>query len=318
MWRTLIVSLALICLVLLGWYAVRKFPGRIESDLRSRAQTALAARAPNVIVQASQRDIVLSGRVADDNERASIERLVSDLSGVRSVVSQLGTGDAAAPTPPVEPDVVGSGADATADAGADASTPEAEVTADAAADAGPTDAGDLVADAATEVAGDASGEVATLELDALEPEEVAADTSATDTAPAPVDTAAPAAGKLTPAQCKDLIAKTVEGEKRIAFRSNTGKLTEEGEARLAEVFAILQRCPDATGVIEAYHDDYGDPDKLKTLTQIRAYNTHKRLVDLGMDEKRFRYIGLGYRNMRYRGPGERVLNQRVEFNITVE
>ena len=39
---------------------------------------------------------------------------------------------------------------------------------------------------------------------------------------------------------------------------------------------------------------------------------------MGMDEKRFRYIGLGYRNMRYRKPSERVLNQRIEFNITVE
>jgi len=126
-------------------------------------------------------------------------------------------------------------------------------------------------------------------------------------------------GALTPAECKSIIDAMIEGDKRIMFRSNTGKLTDEGEATVKAVADVLARCPTATGSIEGYHDDYGDPDKLKELTQIRAFNVHKRLADHGIDKSRFRYIGYGYRNMRYGGkPGMRVLNQRVEINITVE
>lgn len=310
MWRALIVSLALICLVLLGWYAIKKYPGRIEADLAARAQEVLAKRVPGVIVQASQRDLVLSGRVETDEDRIRAERFASEVSGVKLVVSQLEIGAATppAPAPTPEPtpeaDVIAA-PDATSDVQADvqdtAAAPDQAVAAsDTTADteAGPSD----------EVQADAGPTADTVAAAAAE---VQADTAA----PAPQPSAT---GTLTPAQCKEAIAKAVDGDKRVKFQSMTGKLTDEGLARLAEVWELLKRCPDAKGVIEAYHDDYGDPDKLKTLTQIRAYNTHRRLVEMGMDEKRFRYIGLGYRNMRYRKPSERLLNQRIEFNITVE
>lgn len=302
MWRALIVSLALICLVLLGWYAIKKYPGRIEADLASRAQTALAARVPGVTVMASQRDLVLSGRVETEEDRARAQAFVLEVSGVKSVVNQLQVGTATpepSPEPVPAPDT---SADTTQ---ADTAQPDTEQpdTQPALVDAGPVD----VADTAAEVVDAAIADTAVL------------DVAAPDAATAAPDTAKAApAGALTAAQCKETIATMLEGDKRIMFHSNTGKLTDDGQKRLSEVWAVLSRCPEAKGTIEAYHDDYGDPDKVKTLTQIRAYNTHKRLVDMGMDEKRFRYMGLGYRNMRYRKPGERLLNQRIEFNITVE
>ncbi len=307
MWRTIIVSLALICLLLLGWYAVRKFPGRIEADLQLQAQTALASRVPNVVVRASQRDLVLTGAVATDAERTAAEILAKELSGVKSVVNEVVVrADGGAPAPnPIDPP-----------------TPSPDTQSPDAADAAAANAPDVVADKP-----DASN---VLEMEALEPDEPAADATTVDAtattdaeakAPeGPTDTAvAPEpTGTLTAAQCKEAVQAAIEGDKRITFVGMSGKFTPEGEKKLDEVWAILKRCPDAKGTIEAYHDDYGDPDKLKTLTQVRAYNTHKRFVDQGMPEKRFRYVGLGYRNMRYGGGAKRVLNQRVEFNITVE
>jgi len=312
MWRTIIVSLALICLLLLGWYAVRKFPGRIEADLQLQAQTALASRVPNVLVRASQRDLVLTGAVATEAERSAAETLARDLSGVKTVVNEvvIRSGSEAPAPGPTEPPAPSP----------DTPAPDVAAVADAAAANAP--------DAGTEKS-DASN---VLEMEALEPDEPAADATSVDASAAdaeakapegpdvsPDTAAAPApTSTLTAAQCKEAVLAAIEGEKRITFVGMTGKFTPEGEKKLDEVWAILKRCPDAKGTIEAYHDDYGDPDKLKTLTQVRAYNTHKRLVGQGMPEKRFRYVGLGYRNMRYGGGAKRVLNQRVEFNITVE
>ena len=294
MWRALIVSLALICLVLLGWYAIKKYPGRIEASLATRAQAAVVGKVPGVTVQASQRDLVLSGRVGTADDKARAEKLARELSGVKSVVNQLEVGAAPKaepkPTTKVEPQP--------------APEPAPEVVPPDVIEAAEV-APDVVE--AAEVGPDAVDVVEAADTAQPETEDVAAGVAPT-----------PAGGALTPAQCKEVIATMIEGQNRIVFQSNTGKLTDEGHQRLAEVWAVLQRCPSAGGTIEAYHDDHGDPDKVKTLTQIRAYNTHRRLIEMGMDEKRFRYVGFGYRNMRYRKPGERLLNQRIEFNITVE
>lgn len=326
MWRFIIIALTLICLVLLGWYAVRKYPGRVEADIQARAQAALAAKGPGVagvIVKASQRDLVLDGTVASATDREAALALVTDLSGVKSVTDQLtvGGGEAPSPGPNEAPraDVIEA---PTADAAG-------EVTDDAKADAG--SAGADARTGADVASADTVGEVAAAAVDAgpVVPDaagaEVAiADTAAPEvaaevTAAAPTPTAADPGGALTPKQCAAIIASMIEGEKRITFRSNTGRLTDEGDAKVKEVAAVLARCPTATGVIEGYHDDYGEPDRIKQLSQIRAFNVHKRLSDLGVDPKRFRYVGLGYRNMKYHGaPKVRILNQRVEFNITVE
>ena len=82
MWRSIIIALTLICLVLLGWFAVRKYPGRIEADLQARAQSALGAKGgavEGVIIKASQRDVVLGGRVASEADKQAAAALVADV-----------------------------------------------------------------------------------------------------------------------------------------------------------------------------------------------------------------------------------------------
>lgn len=325
MWRFIIIALTLICLVLLGWYAVRKYPGRVEADIQARAQAALAAKGPGVagvIVKASQRDLVLDGTVASAADRKAALALVEDLSGVKSVTDQLAVGDGdAEPTPvPSETpraDVIEApAADAAGELADDAKADVGSADARAGADVASADAVAEVA-AATVDAGPVVPDTAAAEVAVADT--AAAEVAVADTAAAPTPTAADPGGALTPKQCATIIAAMIEGEKRITFRSNTGRLTDEGDAKVKEVAAVLARCPTATGVIEGYHDDYGEPDRIKQLSQIRAFNVHKRLSDFGVDPNRFKYIGLGYRNMKYHGaPKVRILNQRVEFNITVE
>lgn len=402
MWRSIIIALALICLGLLGWYAVRKYPYRIEADIEARAQKVLNLKVPGVLVDVPEqtRTAVLAGAVPTEADRAMAEKLVSEISGVKNVTNQITIGTQPVPVPPAPATeaifqasldwtgtnltLSGSIPNALVEGVSDkvratyaaasferkyettegASPARASAVMNAALEAlaltneGKAEVGTkrftltaTVADAATEakvrsiVDGIGGGELtltipslgveaadvaeATAEVvDVAEPQaeviaEVApevVDAGPVEVAVAPevVQPVAPG-GALTPAQCKTTIQALIEGDKRITFKSNTGKLTDEGEAKVKEIAAILARCPTAKGTIEGYHDDFGDPDKVKELTQIRAYNVHKRLTDLGMDKTRFRYIGLGYRNMRYGGkPGMRVLNQRVEFNITVE
>lgn len=295
MWRSIIIALALICLGLLGWYAARKFPGRIESDLEVAAQKLIDSQSlGSIVVHASQRDIVLQGTVANEAAKDSAQRLVTAMSGVKSVTNQLAVAGGPVVVPPAP------GPDPTPEPDTRAEAPDVAAAPDTAlAEAGPVDSA-APPELAPEVVAEAVAEVAAPEVAA--PEVAAADPG----------------GALTPAQCKAMITDMTTGDKRITFKSNTGKLTEEGEAKVVAIAGLLARCPTAKGTIEGYHDDYGDPDKLNELTQIRAFNVHKRLTDLGMDKTRFRYKGLGYRNMRYRLPKERVLNQRIEFNITVE
>ncbi len=303
MWRSIIIALALICLGLLGWYAVHKIPGRIESDLQVAAQKLIDSQSLGaIVVRASNRDIVLQGTTPNAAAKDAAERLVTAMGGVKSVTNQLSVDGGPVVVPPApgpEP------------------TPEPDTTQAAAPDAGPAaDTAAAQADAGPELTPEVAAPEVLEEVAAPEVlEEVAAPEVA---APEAVVPAPDTGGALTPAQCKQMIADLLVGEQRITFKSNTGKLTEEGEAKVVTIAGLLARCPTAKGTIEGYHDDYGDPDKLKELTQIRAYNVHKRLTDLGMDKTRFRYIGFGYRNMRYRLAKERVLNQRIEFNITVE
>jgi len=396
MWRSIIIALALICLGLLGWYAVRKYPYRIEADIEARAQKVLNAKVPGVLVDVPEqtRTAVLAGVVPTEADRTMAEKLVADISGVKNVTNQITIGTQPVPVPPAPateaifrasldwtgtnltlsgslPSVLIDGVsdkvratypsasferkyETTEGAAATRATAVLNAAFEALAltNEGKAELGTkrftltaTVADAATEakvrsiVDGVGGGEltltIPSLGVEATDVAEATAevvdvaepvaevmpavvDAGPVEVAPEVVTPVAPG-GALTPAQCKTTIQALVEGDKRITFKSNTGKLTEEGEVKVKEIGAVLARCPTAKGTIEGYHDDMGDPDKVKELTQIRAYNVHKRLTDLGMDKTRFRYVGLGYRNMRYGGkPGMRVLNQRVEFNITVE
>ena len=392
MWRSIIIALALICLVLLGWYAVRKYPGRIEASIQSRAQKVLDQKVPGVIVKVSQRDAVLAGHVATDADKRLAEETVAGLSGVKSVTSQIGlgqpvpeasveaplaleltstgtivfiSGEAPAAVldkitselavgklqPSGETHSSGGTVPALSVARGVAAVQALQLLADGSAkldqrglrvvgtapDAATADKVKAIVDAVqgttkltvkespstdvTEAPADAAvADAGPADTTEVAQPDTAIEVAAADTAPATPEVVQPApvpGGALSAADCKTQIQALIEGEQRITFQPNTGKLTPEGDAKVQQIVGLLQRCPTAKGRIEGYHDDYGEPDKLKFLTQARAYNVHKRIVELGVDGKRFTYIGLGYRNMRY-GAKQRVLNQRVEFNISVE
>jgi outer membrane protein OmpA-like peptidoglycan-associated protein len=414
MWRSTIVALALVCLVLLGWYGATRYPGRIEADIQARAQRAVEGRA-GLIVKASERTLVLQGTVKSEQERLEIERLAADLPGVKEVNSALTVAPPAPEAPPssgpkalldleivwsgktielrgslpkalqrdfdahllasfgttgievvrrigqpegeppkegqaqledainalvemssgrarivggalaisgvvpsseVEGRVISIAAKAKAQVSLTVRPPGAEIadvvdakvldTAPAAdtlpldvalADAGPTDVG--IADAG-------QADAATTE------------TTAPETKVAP-STAPTGTGPLTLEACRDAVKATIDAEKRITFDTGTARFTPDGLAKVDAVWALLQRCPNAKGVIEGYHDDLGDPDKIKTLTIMRAAAVYKRFTELGMGKGRFRYYGLGYRNMRFGGrPDRRALNQRVEIKLLSE
>lgn len=382
MWRSIIIALALTCLALLGWYAVQKYPGRIEDGLKARVQQAIAAESSGITVAASQRDIVLTGAVRDEERRKSIRDRVGGMSGVKKVHDRMTVSVAPVQVSPSEREAVVM-IDVEWRGGAlklSGAMPESLIAAaeDKVAAAFPVK-GLRVGKKLTETQGVVSpaarGRVlAALEALALGEEGTAkiragalsldvtirdpaargdveavakrvgaellvrvagaapdgadagpsggdpgADTTASKGDAGPAETGAAATGSLTPAQCRDVIAKMVAGNARITFRPNTGRLTPDGEAKVTAIWQVLERCPDAKGVIEGYHDDLGDPDKIRNLTRRRAFSVHKKLRELGMEPGRFKYDGLGYRNMKYGGkPEARALNQRVEFNITVE
>lgn len=425
MWRTIIVALALICLGLLGWYAVRKYPKQIERDLQARAQKVIDQRAPGATLKVTDRDVELV--LPSGADKAAIEREVADLPGVKSVRSQVAVvatpePEVAAPGPRPEPEQAASleldvtwtgtslmfagklpkglrgeldqrlvtnfdtetltvgrqltetegtlpeGGSAALQAALDVLSASLEgkvrvagkaltatvvvenealaarvkamiekvggvITVTVRAPVPDADASDTIGDASPGDAAEVAGDVSVLDMSLEEPSDVgptpdaaaavvgdaqAPDASRGDAAivpPSPQGDAAPLSAK----ECKDRIQAMIEGPNRITFLPNTGRLTPEGDVKVVAIWGILQRCPDAKGVIEGYHDDYGDPDKLKLLTYGRALGVQRRLVELGMPKTRFKIAGLGYRNMRYGGKADtRVLNQRVEFNIKVD
>jgi outer membrane protein OmpA-like peptidoglycan-associated protein len=417
MWRTIIVALALICLGLLGWYAVRKYPKQIERDLQARVQKVIDQRAPGATAKVTDRDaeLVLPAGV----DKVAIEREIADLSGIKSVRSQVAVvatpePEVAAPGPRPEPEpaallelditwtgtslmfsgklpkgfrgeldqrlvtnfdtetlTVGrqltetegtppEGGSAALQAALDALSASLDgkvrivgktITASATvenetlaarvkslvAQVGgtitvtirvPVPDADVVGDATPSDAGEVTGDVSVLDMSLEEPgdagptPDAVSDAKPADAAPAEVAPTKPTPGDASPLsakECKDRIQAMVEGPNRITFLPNTGRLTPEGDVKVVAIWGVLQRCPTAKGVIEGYHDDYGDPDKLKLLTYGRALGVQRRLVELGMEKARFKIAGLGYRNMRYGGKADtRVLNQRVEFNIKVD
>lgn len=307
MWRNLIMVLALTCLVLLGWYAVQRYPSRIEADLEARVQLALEKRGLSTQVSVTQRDVTLSGQGSAQDIKASKEAAL-EVAGLHSVRDDMKVAEEAkAEIPAVQlveakpsEDVV-----AQVEVAPEATDAPAEDTAEAAE-----------AVEATDLPAADVGE-AKAEADTAAAEVVAADTE--KAVEADKGQAIPATGALTPAQCKALLAEMFEPPHSIDFRPNTGRLTPEGEAQVAQAWEVLKRCPEAKGVIECHHDNYGDPDRLHQMTHIRAYQVHKTLVSLGMDKSRFSYLGKGFQEMKYGVAREtRALNRRVEFNITVE
>lgn len=391
MWRLIIVSLALVCLGLLGYYAVSKRAVQISAGLAVSATRTVQGKVPGVRVEVDQRDARLIGHVSSDALKADAERLVAGLSGIKSVKNELAVappepapapapepapthepprGPDAPPTtappttaPPPAPaaaplrlEITWDGTTLTAtgalpdglkkDIGLSfvSDFPDAAVKDDIAVTTNPgTPAlAGAMKTAVRSLARLQSGKVVVtdedFELNGVAPD-VAAETAvkamvgdeikslaSTVTLtvvgappPGPAPEPIPPEGPLTVELCQTAIDRLLEGDQRITFKGPTGRLSDEAGPKLEQVWALLQRCPEARGQIVGYHDDMGEPDKVKELSWIRAFNVHKRLVELGMDKARFKIVGLGQRDFRYPNKGEtRVLNQRVEFKLEVK
>lgn len=388
MWRTIIVALALICLGLMGYYAVTKRAVQISAGLAASANAAVAGKVAGVRVEVTQRDARLVGSVGSEASKAEAERVALGVSGVKSVKNDLVVeaprpeevkGPEAPPVkpePPLELKVAWDGAVVTAsgalpvdlekDLGliymtdfpdapvkdtvaptATAATRDQVIAFKAAVKALARTRSGAVSVTATELhltgvvgstdeeaalkkllADVGGGLVPKVELTVAVPAVVEdeGDAGVAEAADAVVEDVAPdagaapsAEGPLTGAQCQAAIAALVEGDKRIAFKPNSGRLTDEDDAKLQVIWGILQRCPDTKGSILAFSDDLGEPDRVRQLTQARAFNVHKRLTELGMDKGRLEYRGMGQREFKYPNQGEtRVLNQRIEFRLEVQ
>lgn len=392
MWRLIIVSLALICLGLLGYYAVSKRSVQISAGLAVNATKTVQARVAGVRVEVVQRDARLVGRVSSDALKADAERLVAGLSGIKTVKNELEVVPIEPPAPepapepapaPEMPPTPPKGPDAPPPADPEPPVPahaplQLEVTWDGTTltaigalpeglrkDIGLSFVSDfpdaIVKDAITittnpgtpalagamktavrSLARLQSGKVHVTDEDfelngiaASADDEAAVKTMVGDEIktlastvtvtvagappPGPAPEPIPAEGPLTVALCQTAIDRLLEGDQRVTFKGPTGRLSDESGPKLEAVWALLQRCPDARGQIVGLHDDMGEPDKVKQLSWIRAFNVHKRLVELGMDKDRFKIVGLGQRDFRYPNKGDtRVLNQRIEFRLEVQ
>ncbi|MFO0745245.1 MAG: OmpA family protein [Myxococcota bacterium] len=404
MWRTIIVALALICLGLLGYYAVSKRAVQISAKLAATSNAAVAAKVGGVRVEVTQRDARLVGTVPSDALKSEAERVVRGVSGVKAVKNELvveaprpeepkgpeaplphietpPTPTPPAPAPseatPLDLKVAWDGASVTASGNVPGALkkeidmifmtdfPDAQVKSTVATTTGTVTAeqvqafkaavkalartlkGSVTVDAndfelsgsvasadeeaalkklvSDEVKGLASTVTLTPNAPAVAEEEPdagvadAADVAAAEDAAGAPGAAVPAAGELTGAQCQEAIAQALEGDKRITFKPGSGRLSDDGDAKVQLVWGLLQRCPTTKGLIAAYSDDLGEPDHVKQLTQARAYNVHKRLTELGMPKDRLKYAGMGQRDFKYPNRGEtRVLNQRIEFKLEVQ
>ncbi len=120
---------------------------------------------------------------------------------------------------------------------------------------------------------------------------------------------------LTDKECDDVLWWLVEGDKHIQFdRKRT--LLSESDARVVQAAAILKRCPDAKIEVQGYTNAYGEPDALRSLAYHWAFNTRKRLIELGIPKTRMTVKSYGYNRARYPDTSEtRHLNDRVEFNV---
>jgi len=392
MWRLIIVSLAVVCLGLLGYYAVSKQAVQISAGLAVSATKAVQGKVAGVVVAVDQRDARLVGRVSSDALKADAERIVAGLSGIKSVKNELEVAPLEPPrppehetppepppeTPPAEPpkgpdapppsepeppkapssgplhmEITWDGATLTAkgalpeglkrDIGltfvsdfpdatikdelgltTNAGTPALAAAMKTAVQAlGRLESGKVVVGEEdfelTGTAGTAEEEAAVKALVGDQIKTLASTVTLVvhgAPPPGPAPEPIPESGPLTMALCQTAIERLLEGDQRITFKGPTGRLTDESGPKLDAIWALLQRCPDARGQIVGLHDDMGEPDKVKQLSWIRAFNVHKRLVELGMDKDRFKIVGLGQRDFRYPNKGEtRVLNQRIEFRL---
>ncbi len=103
----------------------------------------------------------------------------------------------------------------------------------------------------------------------------------------------------------------------VSFEFNTAELSPAGEKAIAGIAEILQRYPDRTILIEGYTDDSGPAEVNRSISQRRAENVKRLLVELGAAEDKIGAIGLGeyYPIADNKSQAGRIKNRRVEIII---
>jgi outer membrane protein OmpA-like peptidoglycan-associated protein len=113
-------------------------------------------------------------------------------------------------------------------------------------------------------------------------------------------------------------AESVPLPQRVPFGFNSDYIGQRGEGTLREVASALRRRPDIEQVrIVGHSDDLGDADYNRDLSERRARNVARWLVEHGIDANRLTTIGVGASQPRVQGstPEELAPNRRVEFEV---
>jgi outer membrane protein OmpA-like peptidoglycan-associated protein len=326
------ITAAVIGLVAIGAAQGLPIRERMEDDLTSRSEQALAAAGlPATRVEFTGRDGVLTADTAIDAERAVT--IVRDLEGVRTVVGRSATVTAPAPSPSAQlkPANVGAAVDsgrvvltgavpteqarttlvAAAKAAYGAENVEDKLTIDAGvSDEGLTGLGKALAALGKDAKGakaELSSGVITLSGAVTSKEiKAAATAAATSSGTTVVD-------MLTVAEVQAQLINLPP----ITFLDNSATLTPAGQAALQQAAAILQANPKVRVSIEGHTDTKGSAASNLRLSTARAQTVLDVLVSLGVARDRLTSTGFGETRLRVPddSAANKALNRRVEFIV---
>ena len=247
--------------------------------------------------------------------------------GAMTTVDSVGPLDTAAAAVPA------AGVDAAPAAPADTAPVKLDTTALAPVDTAPSAAADAAGPATIDTAAAVDTMPAVDTVPAVDTARTAVDTTASgDTANAPdtqaqptptADTAQPAdviavrpITHLDDASCQVALNDLVEGDKRLQF-DRRNRLLDRELVKIDQVVDLLNRCPGARVEVQAYWDNYGEPDTVRRRTHRQAATVRKALIERGINPVRLTSRGFGYKRPKHSNATRagRLLNRRIEFKI---
>ncbi len=103
----------------------------------------------------------------------------------------------------------------------------------------------------------------------------------------------------------------------VLFEFNTAELNASGKKAIKRIAGMLQQYPDRNILIEGYTDNSGSANVNRSISQLRAENVKRILIELGTAEDKIGAIGLGeYYPIADNNTKEgRIKNRRVEVII---
>lgn len=103
----------------------------------------------------------------------------------------------------------------------------------------------------------------------------------------------------------------------VLFEFNTAELSPEGKSAIRRIAEVLKRYPDRNILIEGYTDNSGSAEVNRSISQRRAENVKRELVELGAPADKIGAIGLGeyYPIADNSSDQGRIKNRRVEVII---